>query len=349
MTKDKEPPKRTPPTTPIKSDQYDLFTTFLTNDEGAVSNAIELWDSIPKYFLTPKQQKKLRSEEGLAQSYQWEYSYQGKPCKVRIQPALITQEDGRDKAFFPSVTEELVEEALKKIFTDQQYGHHDPAKAESWVRFTLGMIYRELKARGRSRSRKEIKHAIEVLSSCILTLYQDGKEVYKGAILSDLVTVNREEYLADAESHHAARLPVFLSHGINSLQYRQFNYGRLMDCNEQLTRWLYKRLIHRYRQASLVDTYHFLFSDIRQSSGLLQQGRDIDNRRKVLSSLDELQEKSVLLSYAAEDIKEGRKVIDVKYTITAAPEFITEQKAANKRDRQNRNKGHTLRLVDKAD
>lgn len=348
MTKDK-PPSKKPPRGPIKSVQYDLFTAFLTNDEGAVSNAIELWDGIPKYFLTPKQQDRLRTPEGLAQSCQWEYSYQGKPCKVRIQPALIAQDDGRDKAFFPSVTEEMVEEALKKILTDQQYGIHDPDKAESWVKFTLGMLYKELKDRGRARSREEIKHAITVLNRCILTLYQDGKEVYSGPILSDLVTVNREEYLAESDSYHAARLPVFLSHSINRLQYRQFNYARLMGCNEQLARWLYKRLVHRYRHASLMDTYHFLFSDVRQASGLLQQSRDIDNRRKLISALDELQAKSVLLRYAVEELKDGRRVVDVKYTVTAAPEFVMEQKAANKRDRQNLDKAHSLHLVDKSD
>jgi hypothetical protein len=350
MSKDK-PSLRKPPKAPIKSVQYDLFTTFLTNDEGAVSNAIELWDGIPKYFLTAKQQEKLRTPEGLAQSYQWEYSYQGKSFKVRIQPALIAQKDGRDKAFFPSVTEEMIEEALKKILTDQQYGIHDFARSESWVKFSLGMLYKELKERGRARSRAEIKHAITVLSRCILTLYQDEKEIYSGPILSDLVTVNREKYLADTDSYHAARLPVFVSHGINRLQYRQFNYARLMDCDEQLTRWLYKRFVHRYRHASLMDNYHFLFSEVKQASGLLQQATDRRNRIKLLSALDELKRKNVLLRYTVEEIKDGRKIVDVKYTVTAAPEFIGEQKAANKRDRQNLDKAKAqhLRVVDKFD
>jgi hypothetical protein len=38
-------------------------------------------------------------------------------CIVTIQPALIKQKDGSYKAFFSSVTEELIEEALKKILT----------------------------------------------------------------------------------------------------------------------------------------------------------------------------------------------------------------------------------------
>lgn len=211
------------------------------------------------------------------------------------------------------------------------------------------MLYKELNERGRARSRAEIKHAITVLSRCILTLYQDGKEIYSGSILSDLVTVSREKYLTDKDSYHAARLPVFVSHSINRLQYRQLNYARLMNCNEQLTRWLYKRLVHRYRHASLIDNYHFLFSEVKQSSGLLQQATEGRNRAKLLSALDELKGKSVLLHYVIKEIKDGRKVVDVKYIVTAAPEFVGEQKAANKRDRQNLDKARHLRVVDKLD
>jgi hypothetical protein len=34
-------------------------------------------------------------------------------CIVTIQPALIKQKDGSYKAFFPSVTEELIEEYIE--------------------------------------------------------------------------------------------------------------------------------------------------------------------------------------------------------------------------------------------
>jgi hypothetical protein len=252
---------------------------------------------------------------------------------------LIEQEDGRDKAFFPSVTEELVEEALKKILTDQNYGIHDPAKAETWVRFTLRMVQKELKARGKTRSVNEIKHAVSVMSKCNISLLNGKKEVWTGSILQDLVTVDREEYTENTNAHHIARMPLFITHAIDKLEYRQFNYDRLMRFYNQLTRWLYKRLIHRYKQASILDTYHFMYSDVKQGSALLEQASERDNRKKVIAALDELVEDGVLLSYEAQEIKEGRKVTDVKYTVTAAPDFIREQKAANKRA--------SLQLVDK--
>ncbi len=320
-----------PPKDHIKSLQLDLFSQFVTNNQSQVSNTIELWERIPKYFFTAKQVEKLRTDKGLAEPYKWKYIESGNEYTVSIQPALIEQKDASYKAFFPGVTEELVEEALKKILTDQQYAIHDPEKTESWVKFTLGMVQKELKSKGRSRDINQIKYAIEVMNKCNIALSKNKKEIWSGAILQDLVTVGREEYLASTNTHHIARLPLFISHSINLLDYRQFNYERLMSCDEQLTRWLYKRLINRFTQASQITEYSCMYSDIKQTSGLLQQTRERDNRIKILSAFKELKEKNIIHSYEINERKIGRTISDIKYTIKASPEFIKEQMASNKR------------------
>ncbi len=324
-------PIKKPPKEHIKSLQLDLFSQFVTNDQSQVSNTVELWERIPKYFFTAKQVEKLRTDNGLAEPYEWKYTENGNDYTVSIQPALIKQKNGNYKAFFPGITEELIEEALKKIFTDQQFAIHDPEKVESWIKFTLGMIQKELKTKGRTRSIDEIKHAINVMSSCLLTFSKEKKELWKGAILQDLVTVNRNEYLASTGTHHIARLPLFISHSINNLDYRQFNYERLMSCNEQLTRWLYKRLINRFTQASYTTEYSCMYSDIKQASGLLQQKKEGNNRTKILSAFNELKQKGIILNVEIDERKTGRNITDIKYTIKATPLFIKEQIAANKR------------------
>ena len=313
------------------NEQFDLFRQFLSNDSSEVSNTIELWESIPKYFFTPRQVKKLRTADGLAKPYRWEYTHDGYSCVVRIQPALIEQSDGSYLACFPGVTEELIEEALKKILTEQQQGAHDGQRLETWVHFSLRMIQRELKQRGRDRNVAEIKRGIEIMSKCNIEYTVDGKASWNGPILSDLWTVDRSEYIADRESRHAARLPLFVTHGIEKLQYRQFNFVRLMACDEQLARWIYKRLINRYRQASKLNDYHFAYSSIKLPSGLLQQAREVDNRTKVVSALDELKRRDVIAQYQSVEQKQGRKIVDVVYNITPTLTFIKEQKAANKR------------------
>ena len=123
MTKKQQ---KKPPKTQLSSIQLDLFSQFITNDESEVSNSVEYWENIPKYFLTTKQTQALRNTEGLAKPYEWHYTIRNKdgsitPYKVEIQPAFIKQKDGDYKAFFPTKTEENIEEVLKKIFTKQQY------------------------------------------------------------------------------------------------------------------------------------------------------------------------------------------------------------------------------------
>jgi hypothetical protein len=49
----------------------------------------------------------------------------------------------------------------------------------------------------------------------------------------------------------------------------------------------------------------------------------------MIDTLDELKAHGILMFYEAQEIKEGRKIIDVTYTVTASLDFRTEQKAAN--------------------
>jgi hypothetical protein len=330
-----KPPKN-PPSGMIKSVQMDLFSQFLANDLSEVSNTVEYWERIPKYFLNPKQIEKLLPEKGQPDPYKYEYILKNNagielPYKVIIQPALIEQPDGKFKAFFPTKTEESIEEVLKKLFTEQNFGIHDPKNIESWVRFSYNMIRKELYRMKRGLRHDQIKQSLEIMSKCVLTVYEDGREIYTGAILQDYCSIDRNKYLEDTDALHVARLPVFISHAINTLQYRQFNYVRFMECGEQLTRFLYKRLVNRFIQANYMNDYHFMYSDIKQASGLLQQLRESDNRSKVINALEELKTRKVILDYQTDERKEGRKIVEVKYTIRAHPDFITEQKAANKR------------------
>ena len=337
-------PSRTPPSKEVKSIQLELFTSFVSNDQQSMSNTIEIWEKIPKYFFTSRQIEKLRPATGQPDPYKWTYKEAGIEHSVVIQPALIEQKDGSFKAFFPTANEELVEEALKRILTKQNQGIHDPINQETWVKFSLSMIVKELKHIGKGKDRPRIKHAIAVMSGCIITFFKGKKEVWKGSILQDLVTVDRGEYLEDTSSYHIARLPLFISHAINTLNVRQFNYERYMECGGQLPQWIYKRLINRYTYASIGNDHHFMYSDLK-SSGLLQQAREIDNRRKVIFALDKLKEKKVINNYKVEEKEENRKIIDTKYTVTASYEFIKEQKAAGKRKAVSNEKAKNLGLV----
>ncbi len=334
-----------PPAESPQSRQYDLFSNFF-GDAAELSNTIELWDSIPKYAVSARTQNQMRSAEGRLPVYEQRFvyttRYKGqrvkKSCRAEVYPTPVKTKNGRVD-FYPSTDEELVEEVIKKIFSDQQSGIHDPARAESWVRFSLQMIRKELKARGKTRSLDEIKRSIDILSTSVIRLYEEGDDtpVYTNPILTDVTRVNRQRYLTDGSLTWVAKLPALISKSLNELTYRQFNYGVLMTLPTQITRWIHKRLSHNYINASLLDSYDILFSSIQRDSGFLTYKRTRDNLRNLEAAFEELVSQNVLFSWERlEERRAGRGIADVLYSLHAHSDFIRDVKAANARLKQSK-------------
>jgi hypothetical protein len=55
--------------------QYDLFTTFFGKNKRVLSNTIELWDAIPKYAASPRQQNACRDRNGRLPVHPQEFEY----------------------------------------------------------------------------------------------------------------------------------------------------------------------------------------------------------------------------------------------------------------------------------
>lgn len=299
-----------------------------------------------------------RDASGRLPVYQRSFEYRPAPkadnptlvCTLTIQPASVV-EGGRRIDYYPSTDEELIEEILKKIFTDQAHGLHDSRRAESWVRFSLHMIRTELAKRGRTRSLNEIKQSLEIMSKTVLDVTIEGKgakkAVYTNPILNDLTRVTRADLADDPKALWTARLPGLVSASINNLNYRQFNYAILMSLKSPLARWLHKRLSHEYTNAHLTHPYRILFSTIDRDSGLLHNCRTSANVKTVESALDELRQQHVLLFWEAERRNSGQAIADVLFTLTPAPEFVTEVKAANARAGDARSRLQTAGLISK--
>ena len=175
-----------------------------------LSNTIELWDAIPKYAVSARAQNTMRNADGRLPVYEQPFvlcrAVQRSPCREGVPCRGVpyaSQDKKRTRRFLPSTDEELVEEVIKKIFADQQCGIHDSDNTESWVRFSLQMIRKELKVRGKTRSLDEIKRSIDILSTSVIRLYEQGDDtpIYTNPILSDLTRVTRQKYLTDASLH----------------------------------------------------------------------------------------------------------------------------------------------------
>ena len=258
-------------------------------------------------------------------------------CRVEVMPALIKESGGGHRDYYPSTDEELVEEVLRKFFSDEGYGAHDAFESESWVRFTLSMVRRELKERGRTRSLQEIKRSLDILSMTSVRIYAAGNPdaIYTGTILSDVTKVTRQQYLDDGTAAWVARLPVLISKSVNDHTYRQFNYGILMGLRSSFARYLHKRLSHRYTNAGGMQRYSILLSTLARDSGLLGHQKISVNARTVETALVELTEADVLLMWDKEERRGLRnRLEDVKYTMAGSPSFNVEMRKMNERHKQ---------------
>lgn len=322
--------------------QLSLFQAFLCNSDeerNRLSNTVELWDSLPKYTLSQQAMNKLRTEEGLLPRLERTILYRQREYKLRITPAIVDDEAGAAKAYYPSANEELVEDALRKIAAEQYRGFFDRPAFKSGVVFSLNMLRKELKRRGHTRSYQEIIRSLNILAgSNIEILLPEGDGFAKTSYLPALAAVSKAKIKEDANAKWVAHFHPLVTESLDQISYRQYNYHLMMSHSTQLARWLHKRLSHSYTNAALNTTYTVLLSSIRRDSGLLEYKRTNDVVRKLEGALKEMAEHKIILSFQREEQRgERNRIIDIKYTLTPDPSFVREIKAANKRQKDARN------------
>lgn len=329
---------RMPPPESFSSKQLDLFRSFLCNtqdERDRLSNTIELWDAVPKYFVTRKKMGELRSDGGYLKTMQRTFRHRNKSFTVTIRPARIIGEDKSEQEFYPSAREELVEDALRKIASEQNHGflETDRRTSSSGVIFTLHRLRQELKRRGHTMSYQQVVESLEVMNRCNIEIEcTDGPGRYSSPILPELGNVSRQDYLTNPKARWVARFNSLVTESITALTYRQYDYDTVMRHVSQLARWVHKRLAHNYSNASRVHLYKMAFSSVRRDSGLVDSLSQRLAVRKLDEALNELRECQVIASYD-KVIAQGarRSIVDVTYTLTPSPSFIAQVKAANAR------------------
>jgi len=321
--------------------QLDLFRTFVCNTDAArdrLSNAFDLWDSIPRYSVSRQQMDKLRKSKGFLDLHQIEFNYRGEPMLATVQAArIIDDSTGLSKDYYPSATEELVEDALRKIAAESQNGFYDKPNLRSGVVFTLYALRKELENRGHTRSYQEIVLSLKILArSTIEISKRDGKRG-EGFSLSPFLTglsaVSRGKLDEDPDSRWIAQFHPLVTLAIDAMTFRQYNYAQMMSHKNQLTRWLHKQLSLKFTFASFTTQFEMRYSTIKRDSGLLHS---YSRERKAIETLDdcikELVGAQLLTKFDKEAVTGLRgKVLDVIYTLYPSPEFIKEMKASNKR------------------
>jgi len=320
--------------------QLDLFQSFLCNTESErdrLSNTFDLWDSVPRYSVSRQAMDKMRKAGMFSQLLNIPFNYRGRELAATIQPAWIQDKEGGVTGYYPSANEELIEDALRKIAAEQNYGYFDKPNYRSGVVFSLHMLREELKKRGHTRSYQEIILSLRILArSTIEIATTDGKNGEGFSInpyFSGLSAVSRSKLDDDPEAKWIVQFHPLVTQAIDAVTYRQFNYAQMMGHKTQLGRWLHKQLSLKFTFASLTTAFEMRFSTIKRDSALLEGYKQ---QRQAVVALDnafeELKASGVLSSIQKSEVRGARaKLEDVVYTLTASREFSSQMKAANKR------------------
>lgn len=323
--------------------QIDLFRGLLCNTDAerdSLSNAFDLWDSIPRYVVSRQQQDKWRKAGTFPLLHEVPFHYRGRELIATIQPAAVKGRDGVIRSYFPSASEELVEDVLRKIAAEQKNGYYDHGEKRSGVMFTLHMVRKELEKRGHGRTYGEITLSLEIMSSAVIqTTMTDGKEgefTSKSLYLNNLFRVSKSRLAEDPTAKWFVDFHPFASRAFDELTYRQFNYARLMGHKSQLSRWLNKVLCLKYLNASFLHPFDIRLSTIIRDSGLLNgYGRLRAAMEAVDSAFEELKtcQPPFLGRKPGKHVIDGPrgKIVDVVYTLHPSREFVAEVKAASKR------------------
>ncbi|NCC41678.1 MAG: replication protein [Gammaproteobacteria bacterium] len=256
--------------------QLSLFQRFLYNtadERDKLSNTIEFWDAVPKYFVSRKEMHNLRTTDGFLLKIKRTFQYGGRSFTVRIRPARLTDAQGREQEFYPSAREELVEDALRKIAAEQNHGFYEdaPENSRSGVVFSLHLLRKELAKRGHTLSYQQVTEALDVLSDASIEIFtSEGKSFLRSSILPNIVGVKLTDLKNDPKARWYADFCPLVTESIRAMTYRQFDYHNMMQHTSQLARWLHKRLAHNYTNASYMTPYECLFSSVKRDSGLLE-------------------------------------------------------------------------------
>ena len=289
--------------------QIELFSGWFAKATHQ-SHTLELFDAMPKYIFD--RHAKATTQVG---SLRRSFSHRSVEYALRITPAIVDRA-GDDLGVYPGVREELVFRAILHMAVQQHIGLRTKADKDGNLiisaAFTLSQLRKHLKKSGHEFPIAELDEAILVCRLASFDLRQNGDTAR--ALMSCGIFMFYSGYDEDAaaeegdKSHRYVVFNPLVTKSILEKTFRAINYDRLMALDSPLTRWLYERLSHNFRQAEKGGSmkqfgYNLSLETILRESGISAEKRVRDSIDAVRKALLELKNKGILERMKAYDEK----------------------------------------------
>ncbi|WP_444928353.1 replication initiation protein (plasmid) [Microbulbifer sp. TRSA002] len=321
---------------PIKSQQLNLnlFELDPLLDKN-YSNTLEIYDLAGK-FLYGKLNKYLSSASAEETEFTRITNYKDMELRVSVTAANIERVKGGTKQrvfVFPGAREEIIEDVLRKLATERRAEAYEATTGTNagtkfvGIAFTLYEIYEELKRVGKSYSYAEIKEALHIMNRSILSIQSMDKSIDLSAPFFPLMAIadrgNKKETRSFVCFHPMVTNVILTS------SFRRYNYAKALEFNRHFTRLTYKRLCHRWIQASPGKPYTILLSTLISAMKDPYQNTYQD-KALFKGVMEDLVKEDVLERYEMTPKKEGKKIIDWRFELYASNTFAKQVAANNK-------------------
>ena len=291
-----------PPPAPQQIELFDSW--FAATDETDNSRTLAFWDVIPWRLLSHKRKGKLPeiiAFEGVRIDEQRE-------ATVLLTPAFLRDPDSKEtRVLFPSVREELVERALRKMAvhklaaTQLQSNPQDNSLAVA-ISFSLYQLRQELIHTGHGHKLADIREALQVMRLCDVAVECQGDSFVHGKAGPILPTL---EFVADPNDTDGKRTlyratfhPLACAAILGEF-YHPINYMRVMTLTQPLARWITNLLNARFRYATRgigeqKRSFRLTLKRVLTDSGMHKEPRLFDNIERIREAIKELRESGFL-------------------------------------------------------
>lgn len=320
-----------------------LFQSFLCNGEeerSQLSNVIMLWESIPKY--SAEQFNSTRREGSLPNAHEVDFRIADYPFRLTLFPGTYypNRKDAEPLRRFPGAREQAVEQALIHLACDQAEMHRENGETLYRVQFSIRDLSRVLKEMGSTLSHAQIRQALEVLSSAIMTITagDDQRAIdRRHPILPSFERTRKgKENVSQGHDVWWVQLHPLVSHAIRNVTYRQYPLSHTLGF-PPFASYLIRQM--HYLAPNISPEYPFTFSlqVLRTTTPGLNHKRLSGSIKALDRELEKMKETGMIESFETVEIfpkkrPRGRpSPIDVEFTLYPGKDWIAHVMAGSKR------------------
>lgn len=318
-----------------------LFQSFLCNSEeerSGLSNVIMLWEQVPRFAgeaLNSKDQAELPNH------FEKKFAIAGQSFSVTIFPGTYyPSKTQKTKTLrrFPGVREQAVEQALIHLACEQAEVQKVDGQVHYCVRFSIRDLARVLKSMGSSQSHGQIREALEVLSSAIMTLTAEGQTSAdeRIPILPSFKRRHSEESVRSGTDVWSVQLHPMVSHAIKNATYRQFPIAHTKEF-KPYTAYLIRQMYFVAPNISPKHPFSFHLKALRETTPGLNHQRLSGSLKALEKELKKMVDMGLLVEYAVERIYPKRRQrgkptpIDAIITLYPGNDWVKHVMAGSKR------------------